>query len=229
MAFYDATTLALLNTLPAGALPDMLTFTPDGQAVLVANEGEPDDDYVVDPEGSVTIIDIRRGIERATARTVDFRRFDVSANEGDARGRQVCDSGSDFEWITANQLPDDFNSTNDENDSFDNRSDDKGPEPEGLDIGRVLGRQYAFIGLERIGGIMVYDITIPWRPSFETCVNNRDFSVADATDPAVGDRGPEGIRFVPWYDGPTWRPLLLVGNKISGTTTVYEVKVSFHR
>ncbi|MEE4185934.1 MAG: alkaline phosphatase, partial [Gammaproteobacteria bacterium] len=123
--------------------------------------------------------------------------------------------------------PDDFNSTNDENDSFDNRSDDKGPEPEGLVIGRYFGRTYAFIGLERIGGIMVYDITRPTAPEFVTYTNNRDFSVADATSPEAGDLGPEGLEFVPWFRSPTWRPLLIVGNEISGTTTVYQLDIRF--
>jgi len=83
----------------------------------------------------------------------------------DASGRLVFDSGNDFETITASLLPADFNSNDDENDSFDARSDDKGPEPEYVVVGKISGRSYAFIGLERVGGIMVYDIT---RPTQET-------------------------------------------------------------
>ena len=92
-----------------------------------------------------------------------------------ADGNQIYDSGSDFEQLIAELMPDDFNSNNDENDSFDNRSDDKGPEPEGVTIGHVGERIYAFIGLERVGGIMVYDITNPYQPTFVQYVNNRRF------------------------------------------------------
>lgn len=50
-------------------------------------------------------------------------------------------------------LPEDLNSDNNaENDSFDNRSDNKRPEPEGVALGRIGRRTYAFIGLERVGG-----------------------------------------------------------------------------
>ncbi len=72
-------------------------------------------------------------------------------------GEQVFDSGDDFERITAEALgTTGFNATDDEN-GFDDRSDDKGPEPEALAVGEVGGRRYAFIGLERTGGIMVYE------------------------------------------------------------------------
>ena len=424
VAFYRSSSLELLSTVTVGALPDMVTFTPNGRYALVANEGEPDDDYVVDPEGSVSIIDLRRGAHRPTVRTASFAAFNdqadaliesgvrifgpnasvaqdlepeyittdrrsrtayvvlqennaiaeidirharvtrlrslgtkdhslpgnaldasnrddginianwpvkgmyqpdaiasfsrygrtylVTANEGDARdydgfseeiriadfaddfntpldpavfedglddnenlgrlrttstlgdsdgdglvdelfaygarsfsiwdahsGEQVFDSGSEFEDITANLSPDTFNSTNDDNDSFDSRSDDKGPEPEGVVIGKYFGRTYAFIGLERVGGIMVYDVTNPHAPEFQTYVNNRNFAEdvclerdedgdcvtgAGNANPAAGDLGPEGLAFVPWYFSPTWRPLLLVGNEVSGTTTVYQIR-----
>ena len=397
-----------LKAIPVGALPDMLTFTPDGRYLLVANEGEPNDDYSVDPEGSVSIIDLGRGLTRARVKTADFRKFNsqaellvaqgvrifgpnasvaqdlepeyitvvphlpwawvtlqennaiaridirsgrvvdiaplgykdygvaanaldasdkdgriniasydglfgmyqpdaiaayavrggvylVTANEGDSRDyaafgeearikdlvldpvafpnaetlqrndvlgrlkvtdtlgdpdgdgdfdrlyafgarsfsifkytargpRLVFDSGDQLEQITAAALPDDFNSNNDENDSFDSRSDDKGPEPEGLAVGTIGRRTYAFIGLERVGGIMVYDITSPRDPEFVQYVNNRDFS-GDAEAGTAGDLGPEGIVFIDAGDSPTGQPMLAVANEISGTTTLYRIDV----
>jgi hypothetical protein len=400
--FYDAADFTHLNTVTVGALPDMLTFTPDGKKVLVANEGEPTDDYKIDPEGSISIIDLHRGVAKATVRTADFRGFNhkkeeliasgvrifgpgatvaqdlepefiatpnnrfawatlqennavaivdcryakvvrilplgikdherkrdkldasdkdgaiklmnwpvlgmfqpdaitsyrvrgrtyfLTANEGDSRdydgfseedrvkdlvldpiafpdagelqmeenlgrlkvtntigkndrdefeelfvfgarsfsiwdahGRLVFDSGDDFERITAMGFPSDFNSTNDENHSFDSRSDDKGPEPEGVVVGRLLGRHYAFIGLERIGGIMVYDVTNPHKPFFVTYANNRDFN-GSPTAGTAGDLGPEGLEFIPWYRSPNRKPLLAVGNEVSGTTTIYQIQV----
>jgi hypothetical protein len=147
----------------------------------------------------------------------------------DARGRQVFDSGDQIEKITARLLPEHFNSNHEENDSFDNRSDNKGPEPEGVALGEIDDRTYAFVGLERIGGVMVFDVTSPWKVEFVTYVNNRNFDVAfDGDDDddwkAAGDLGPEGLHFVPSRHSPTRKPLLLVGNEISGTTTVYEIR-----
>lgn len=418
-AFYRASG-EFLAAFPAGALPDMITFTPNGDHVLVANEGEPSSDYAVDPEGSVTIIDIRKGLSKAKVSTASFAAFNsgapegvrisgpnasvaqdlepeyiavaddsktawvtlqennalaiidirkakvkrlvalgskdhsiegqgldasnsdgainiqtwpvfgtympdaiasfrhkgktwlVTANEGDGReyiyeaasaeacesagheyddgdciawldearirdldldpavfphaadlqkngaigrlkvlategwndgdddyeslhaygarsisiwnedGELVSDTGDAIEVATALALPDYFNSTNDDNDSFDDRSDDKGPEPEGVAVGKLHGRQFAFVGLERIGGVMIFDVTDPAEPRYVSYTNNRDF-LLDVEDSNAGDSGPEGLVFIDAHDSPNHQPLLVVGNEVSGTTTIYQV------
>lgn len=386
-----------------GALPDMVTFTPNGKYLLVANEGEPSQDYTVDPEGSISIIDVDRGCNRSITqsdvRTATFTQFNnatldrsvrifgpnatvaqdfepeyitvsrnshiawvtlqennaiaivdikkaevkqivglgfkdhnvggngldasdkdntinianwpvlgmylpdaiasfhakgdeylITANEGDAReytafdeqtrvgsvtldlvafpngatlkatanlgrlritktlgdsnhdgkyeqlysfgarsfsiwsdhGALIFDSGDQLERITAAAYPADFNSTHDASGSFDTRSDDKGPEPEGVAVGKVKGHLYAFICLERIGGIMVYDIDDPTAPAFVQYLNTRIFSGNPALGTA-GDLGPEAVHFVEANDSPTRNPLLIVGHEVSGTTVIYEV------
>jgi hypothetical protein len=409
VAFFDVDGV-LLASVTVGALPDMLTFTPDGRRVVVANEGEPNDDYSVDPEGSVSIIDVARtgaGLE-LSVRTADFRAYDVggsrhallpdavrifgpgasvaqdlepeyvvvsadggsawvalqennalaivdldaarvvairalgfkdhrvagagldasdrdgaiairtwpvygmympdaiavlewqgatyvlSANEGDARdyetfaeeervkdlaldpivfanaaalqadealgrltvtttqgdvdgdglfealyafgarsfsvwtarGDLLFDSGDQLEQLTAARHPTFFNASNDENgaDAFDNRSDNKGPEPEGLTIGFVDGVPYAFLALERVGGIAVYDLTDPAAPTFAGYTNHRDFE-ADAETAAALDLGPESAAFIAAEHSPTGTPLLVVANEVSGTTSIFEVVV----
>ncbi|MGH2749740.1 MAG: choice-of-anchor I family protein [Actinomycetota bacterium] len=406
VAFYD-TAGVLLSDVQVGSLPDMLTFTPDGSKVVVANEGEPDGYCAggVDPPGSVSIIDLSggaAGVEQSDVATASFERFNkqrdrlvrrgvrifgpgatvaqdlepeyvavaknssrawvslqennalavvnlsrarvtdilslglkdhsrrnrgidasdddgeiniqrwpvrgvympdaldaikhkgrqfiLSANEGDARdyecfaeeervedvtldesvfedadelqqeaslgrltvtttapqnrdgefqelhafggrsfsvwnasGRLVFDSGDDFEQVTADALPEDFNSDNEANDSFDNRSDNKGPEPEAIEIGQVGSRTYAFIGLERVGGVMIYDVQNPRKPRFVDYVNNRDFDGDPEADTA-GDLGPEGLTLIADSDSPNGRPLLVVANEVSGSTTIYEVR-----
>jgi 2',3'-cyclic-nucleotide 2'-phosphodiesterase / 3'-nucleotidase / 5'-nucleotidase len=395
--------------LPVGANPDMVTFTPNGRTVLVANEGEPNDEYTIDPEGSVSIVDLRGPLSRlrpSDVRTATFEAFEgdalpegvrvfgpgasvsqdlepeyvtvtrdgrtayvslqennaiavvdirtatvtdllplgtkdhgvpgneldpsdrdgriaiaswpvvglfqpdaiatyrvggedliVTANEGDARdydgfseevrvrdlplcadafpagiqaddrlgrlrvtdtlgeregegcfetlhaygarsmsifgsdGRLVYDSGATYErtiagLIESGELPRDaFNATNSDNRSFDSRSDDKGPEPEGVVLGSVAGRTYAFVGLERVGGVMVHDVTDPSDVRLVTYATTRDFSFP-AEDPRAGDLGPEGLLFVRASDSPTGRPMLVVGNEVSGTTTLFDVVVS---
>ena len=142
----------------------------------------------------------------------------------DDRGRLVWDSGDGLERLTSVVRPELFNADHTENDSADTRSDNKGPEPEGLDLGRISGRTYAFVGLERNSGIAVADVTDPRRASLVGYGVNRD----DAGDPeagTAGDLGPEGVHFVAAKDSPNRRPLLLVGNEISGTTTVWQVSL----
>lgn len=397
----------LKNSVSVGAIPDSLTFTPDGTKVIVANEGELSDDYPDDPEGSVSIIDLRDfsvttanfdsvsipdnvrlfgpnannpsqnlepefvtvsqdsqkayvtlqennaiavvdiasgqvekviglgfkdysvpgnaldasdkdgkinitnynnlfGIyqpDGIASYMVNGQTYLVTANEGDSRafsffdeearvgdlildpeafpnaaelqkdenlgrlkvtntlgdtdgdgdfdelytfggrsfsildteGNLIFDSGDDFEQITAEFFPEFFNS-NDEINLFDDRSDDKGPEPQAVTIAQLFGRTIAFIGLERIGGIISYDITDPFDPFFLDYVNNRDFSVDfnlnEAGDPdptdeqlaAVGDLGLEGLLFISAQNSPNGKPLVVTANETSGTVSVFEVE-----
>jgi len=143
----------------------------------------------------------------------------------DDTGNLIFDSGDQFEQITAEQFPNDFNSNNDENDSFDDRSDNKGPEPEAVTVGQINNKYYAFIGLERIGGIMVYDISDPANAAFVLYINNRDFSVLDVENnlSEVGDLGPEDIKFIPALQSPTGGDLILVANEVSGSVSAYSV------
>ena len=132
----------------------------------------------------------------------------------------VYDSGSDFEVITAERFPDVFNWSNDDN-VFEKRSAKKGPEPEDVKVGMIGDQVYAFVGLERIGGFMTYNISNPQNAQFANYLNSRDFSAAIA-----GDVAPEGLEFVAAEVSPTGRPLVLVGNEVSGTVSVNEVQVS---
>ena len=380
-----------IGQITVGPLPDMLTFTPDGQTLLVANEGEPDDDYIVDPEGSISVIDLSPGLAQAVVSTADFSAFDaergadvpddlrifgpdasvaqdlepeyitvnesgttawvslqennglavvdiasasvtdlialgfkdhslpqnafdasdedgpggdpainittwpvlgmyqpdsivsftvggipyvLTANEGDARdydgfseeqrlrdvtldptafpnaatlqldenlgrlnittatgddepdgdldeiyvygarsfsvwngltGDLVWDSGSEMEDVTAALGLPLFNDD-------DGRSDNKGPEPEGIDAGFIDTQRFAFIGLERVDGFFAYDVTNPTAPELV------DFFPAEATDEA-----PEGVLFVEAADTPTGTPWLLLTFEDTGTIGLYEL------
>ena len=159
----------------------------------------------------------------------------------DQNANLVYDSGDDFERITAALLGNNFNSAHTEN-KGDSRSDDKGGEPEAIAVGMVGDRQYAFIGLERSGDMFAYDVTNPFNPAYVAHYNNRDFSTSfeldddldnpcdtaegmDCTEVGVsGDLGPESITFVSAEDSPSGQALLIVGNEVSGSVTVYQVK-----
>lgn len=138
-------------------------------------------------------------------------------------GSMVYDSGDEFEQETAAAFPDDFNSGNDENQDFEGRSDNKGPEPEAIEVANVGDNYYAFIGLERIGGVMMYDITDPANASFVTYVNNRDFSVVDVTTDSVGDLGCEDVTFIDSAASPDGNFYIVTANEVSGTVSVFEV------
>ena len=130
----------------------------------------------------------------------------------------VFDSGSEFEEVTAEKLPDYFNASNDKT-SPDNRSGKKGPEPESVVTGTVGKKTYAFIAIERIGGVMVYDITDPANAAFVNYINSREFD-----DAIKGDVSPEGLCFVPASDSKSGNALLLTACEVSGTLTVYDCR-----
>ena len=394
------------NQVTVGALPDMIAFTPDGTKVLTANEGQPNDAYTIDPEGSISIIDITGGIaslSQSNVTTVLFTNFNaqeasllasgirktkntstlsqdfepeyitispdsqkawvtiqennaiaeinltnntiadvwalgtkdvsqpgngmdisdnngqilianwpikayyipdavanysvsgttyiVTANEGDEKeytglnerttigastldaanfpnsvmlknnnnaGRMritnlngntdadaayeelyclgsrsfsifntatktlVYDSGDDFETYTATASPYNslFNADHTSSNTSKNRSRAKGPEPEGLTIAELSGHMFAFITLERTGGVMVYDITNPADVKFT------DYKTSRNTSAYGGDNGPEGITFIPSTNSPTGKNYIAVANEISGTIALFEVNTT---
>jgi LPXTG-motif cell wall-anchored protein len=157
-------------------------------------------------------------------------------------GELIWDSGSQLEEIVARDYPAAFNS--DSSDSaassllmvqgqparMDGRSDDKGPEPEALAVGTIGAQTFAFVGLERMGGIMVYDVSDPASPTYirykNAALEGLALDPADNTTPGSLDVSPEGMVFVPADASPNAKPMLIVANELSGTTTMYEVQVA---
>ncbi|MBI4782314.1 MAG: choice-of-anchor I family protein [Oscillatoriophycideae cyanobacterium NC_groundwater_1537_Pr4_S-0.65um_50_18] len=143
----------------------------------------------------------------------DFDRIELIGGRSfsirDAAGNLVFDSGNQLELITAAAVPTLFNS-NGAADTFDTRSDNKGPEAEGITVGAVNGRTYAFVGLERTGGVMVYEITNPNKPLFVEYVSTAE------------DVSPEGLTFISADKSPNGKPLLITTNEVSNTTAIFE-------
>ena len=73
----DTRTLAVIKTVTVGALPDMVTFSPDGRYIVTADEGEPNATYTVDPVGSVSIIDLANNY---SVKTLTFESFESQKN-----------------------------------------------------------------------------------------------------------------------------------------------------
>lgn len=207
-------------------MPDGITvYEVNGvEYLLTANEGDSREwgDYLNEVEVKIN------GEKVVTLNTTDYdglnpeatylfggRSFSIYNAE---TMEQVYDSGSDFEEKTAKYLPEYFNCSNDKI-SMDNRSGKKGPEPESIVVGMVGDKSYAFIGLERIGGVMVYDITDPANASFVNYINSRDFS-----NKIAGDVSPEGLAFVSAAQSFSGNAELFVANEVSGTVAIYELK-----
>ncbi|GAB4113469.1 MAG: hypothetical protein OHK0050_16690 [Roseiflexaceae bacterium] len=224
--------------------PDAIaSFVKDGQIYLVtANEGDARDYTGFAEEARVSTLDLDNTVfpNEATLKTTgQLGRLTVTTTRGDLEidgdydqiyafgarsfsiwngttGALVFDSGDEIEQRTASLAPTFFNSDG-ATDSFDTRSDNKGPEPEAAEVASIGGRIYAFIGLERIGGVMVYDITTPTSPTF----------VQYATGRGTGgdDIAPEGMSYIAPEESPNGKPLLLVANEVSGTVAIYEISV----
>ena len=128
-------------------------------------------------------------------------------------GIQVFDSGADFERTVYNDATPSLLFS-----ALKGRMDDKGPEPENIVVGKVGNETFAFIGLERSSGIMMYQVTNPLKPKFVQYIRN----TTDAT--STGDVSPEGLKFISASDSPTGVPLLLVGYEVSGSLAVYQIK-----
>jgi hypothetical protein len=154
-------------------------------------------------------------------------------------GELVWDSGDTIEQFLASEecrlgtdrsIPcsDHFNSAHDEGMAFDSRSDAKGPEPEAVTVATFDNKTFAFLGLERMGGILVYDVTDPASPVQVDYLNTRDdWTTVDTASvlETAGDLGVESITVVSSDDSPSGEPLLITGNEVSGTTAIYRVKL----
>jgi len=144
-----------------------------------------------------------------------FSIFNMSAG-----AELVYDSGDEFATTISQFESANFNSNSTSNNSADGRSDNKGAEPEAVVVGQLGDRSIAFIGLERQGGIFIYDVTTPAQSEFLGYFSNRNFNV-DVESQAAGDLGIESIIFIKAEDNPLGQPLLITGNEVSGTTSVF--------
>jgi len=144
---------------------------------------------------------------------------------------QVYDSGSSIEKQLASLAPTrfnaDWNTTTGLINAVDARSASKGPEPEGLGLGTAYGRMWMVVGLERDGGLMLYDMTNPTAPEFKSYINTSDAAgnmlQSTKKKAAAGDVSPEGILIISPKDSPTGKALVIASYELSGTVGIYEI------
>jgi len=229
-------TAALIDDVVKGApMPDTLTsFSVGGQRYLVtANEGDarPDDNdtpRVKDFTGNDTGVTIdltdagfgRLNVIRDLSDPDDdnlinevimfgTRSFSIwNANTG----ARVGDTGS-LEPLLLSLYPTLHNIEEGDLGEFDKRSDNKGPEPEALAYGKIGANNYVFVGMERQGAILMYNVNDPSAPVFVTSINNAEDGLA----------APESITFVSAANSPTGNPLLLIGYEVGGKIGVYSL------
>ena len=234
-------------------MPDSIaSFEANGQTFYItANEGDDRGDADEDDRGdairlgdlaNVTSfgrsgLTLDESIDPALAEDENLGRLTISSIDGDIdgdgdidqifsygarsfsiwdeNGNQVFDSGSQIAEITAELTPELFNANDGDPAEFDNRSDNKGAEPEAVTTGEIGGVPFAFVGLERAGGgVLVYDLSDPTNPEFVQYARSDE------------DIAPEGLVFISAEDSPTGKPLLTVANEESNTLAVYETNVA---
>lgn len=195
-----------------GSEEDGTAFSNEIKETLIATDGtEAEKVRVIDPE-------VTDGLPEGKTVLYSSRSFSVFRVDEDGL-TLVFDSGKDFEALSAKYIPEYFNCSNDDND-YDSRSPKKGPEPESVTVGAIGNDLYAFIALERIGGIMVYKIdTEAETASYVNYINTRDFSEnpSEAEPNLDSDVAPEGLCFIPE------RGILLAAFEVSGTVSAYSV------
>ncbi|MDD6071532.1 MAG: choice-of-anchor I family protein [Clostridiales bacterium] len=221
---YEAATY---DNLIGARMPDGIAVYENGGKtyVVTANEGDSREwgDYLNEAKTkdftgkNIRILSSDCCAGLPTGKSVMFGGRGITILEVAADGlKEVYDSGNDFEKITGETIPKYFNCSNDDN-KADSRSPKKGPEPENVTVGLINGKAYAFVAVERIGGIMVYDITDPAKASYVNYINSREFDAE-----IQGDVSPEGLCFV--ENSKSGNPMLLAACEVSGTMPVYELK-----
>jgi alkaline phosphatase len=222
-------------------MPDAIaSFTgSDGETYyVIANEGDDRDDFLATPETARVkdlVLDSTVFPDAATLQgNNELGRLTVSNASGnngdtdgdgdidqllaygarsfsilDSEGNIVFDSASHIEQFVAQYGL--YTGAAGAGLFDDGRSDNKGPEPEGITVGVVDGKTLAFVTLERGGGgVMVYDVTNPEEVSFVQYLAHS------------GDVSPEGVLFISAADSPTGHELLIVSNEVSNTVTIFQ-------
>ena len=143
----------------------------------------------------------------------------------------LCDGCTDAANVDACESTCPFNSDNRFPPSMDDRSDAKGPEPECATTGTMPdGTLLAFVGLERTGGIITYDISTPASPVYQDFLNVVNWGTSAEDLATYGDSsyslndGPEGLAFISADDSPIGVPLLAAVTPIAGRLTMYVVE-----
>ena len=124
--------------------------------------------------------------------------------------RKTGSSGNEIATRVLAETPDRFNWDWEDNET-DKRSDDKGAEPETVEILNIANQRYIlFVGLERNSQVMVYDITNPVAPQFLQFLQRGT------------DYAPEGVLAITAEDSPTGKALVIISYEDSGTVSIYE-------